>query len=139
MSGRHTESRLVVGELNGHGIELKHTNGDVPGAISLVLARVTARPTWMAEAEANARRLAACWNACEGMTTEALEALPGPFNKLLSQEFLSLVDQLAAARALLAEVRDDSDEWSKEAGVDQVDTSEGLLNRIRAFLAGEDA
>lgn len=27
------------------------------------------------DAEANARRLAACWNACEGLSTEALESL----------------------------------------------------------------
>jgi len=121
MSEKYTQGRLVVGELNGHGIEIKHTHGDVPGAISLVLARVTARPTWIAEAEANARRLAACWNACDGIGTERLEA-----HAMHSRRQL---DALADARALLAEA----------AGVvDGIPNAYGIVlaDRIRAFLKG---
>ena len=32
-------------------------------------------PSDVEEAEANARRLVACWNACEGMTTDELEEI----------------------------------------------------------------
>ena len=32
-------------------------------------------PSDVEEAEANARRLVACWNACEGMATDALEKI----------------------------------------------------------------
>lgn len=35
----------------------------------------------------NARRLAACWNACQGIDTEKLEKLPASFGELLSAEF----------------------------------------------------
>ena len=34
------------------------------------------------EWEPNARRMVACWNACEGVPTELLEAYPAPFSAL---------------------------------------------------------
>lgn len=53
---------------------------------------------------ANARRLAACWNACIGLPTDDLEALPVPFAELAVGELLSTRKELAAARSLLREV-----------------------------------
>lgn len=124
MSAAHTDGRLVVGELNGNSIELKHTNGDVPGAISLVVARVTARPTWIVEAKANARRLAACWNACEGSKTEDLEELGADYIKPL----IKLIDEFAAARALLSDALESFDDNPHE--------DHEVADRIRAFLKG---
>lgn len=55
----------------------------------------------------NARRLAACWNACEGLETDQLEALPEPFAGLALGELMAVRKELAAARALLREVMDE--------------------------------
>lgn len=112
MTAPHTQGRLVVGERVGDRVQLKHTHGDVPGAISLVVAQVTARESWRAEGEANARRLAACWNACEGLETSWLEGVKlGDFpvtgvHKELEEAMAErdqLRAELEAARALLAE------------------------------------
>lgn len=37
------------------------------------------------DGEANARRIAACWNACDGVETELLEQHPAPFSALRAQ------------------------------------------------------
>lgn len=42
---------------------------------------------------ANFRHLAACWNACNDIKTQALEKMPQPFSQLLSQEFQDVVAQ----------------------------------------------
>jgi len=47
---------------------------------------------------ANARRLVACWNACDGVTTELLESNPAPFSRLREERD----ELLAAARLALA-------------------------------------
>lgn len=70
--GQHTAGRLVA-----YGLVLRG-HPDDPGDESQVAAATT---------EWEARRLAACWNACEGLTTEALEKLPVPFDTLLSDQF----------------------------------------------------
>lgn len=69
----HTKGKLHVGEMHNQSIDINHSHGDVKGAISLTIAKVTARPSWIGESEANARRLVACWNACEEISTESLE------------------------------------------------------------------
>lgn len=45
------------------------------------------------EARANARRLVACWNACEGMSTESLEAMPAHFFGAVGIERKTRVEQ----------------------------------------------
>ena len=40
-------------------IEIEHGDKHTPGAASLVIARVTCRPTWQEEQEANARLISA--------------------------------------------------------------------------------
>lgn len=45
-----------------------------------------------AEQRANARRLVACWNACEGVDTQTLEQHPAPFSALRAER-----DELLAA------------------------------------------
>lgn len=54
---------------------------------------------------ANVRRLAATWNACEGMTTEAIEALTGigSLCGLKSSELQAANDRIAKLEALVAE------------------------------------
>jgi hypothetical protein len=37
------------------------------------------------EGRANARRLVACWNACDGINTDLLERHPAPFSELRAQ------------------------------------------------------
>lgn len=70
---------------------------------SVVVARVDfGRP--QEEYEANASRIVACWNACEGISTEALVAMPTPFSTLLSAEFTGVVAQRDALAAALEAV-----------------------------------
>lgn len=47
-----------VSEKHGEYIDIRHNN-DEPGAISLNLAKVVARQSWVKEAEANAKLIAA--------------------------------------------------------------------------------
>lgn len=47
-----------VSEKRGDLIDIRHDNNE-PGAMSLSLARVIARPTWVKEAELNARLISA--------------------------------------------------------------------------------
>lgn len=61
MSAQHTKGRLIA----VHNVLLIDSRvAEFPDVASLV---------GIENAEANARRLAACWNACEGISTENLE------------------------------------------------------------------
>lgn len=64
MSGQHTQGRLVVGELTGR--VLLSESGDK-------VASTQDRYNLLIQKE-DARRLAACWNAFVGTSTEAIEA-----------------------------------------------------------------
>jgi len=55
-------------------------------------------------AKANGRRIVACWNACAGISTEALERLPVPFADALSQQFKDRMDQCGLLAARVAEL-----------------------------------
>ena len=90
MNAKHTPGRLSVDE---YPVTL--ANGDLAHAkLSIVAPSKAPRylhfsigmvnfsaeftglyPSDVEEAEANARRLVACWNACEGMTTDELEQI----------------------------------------------------------------
>lgn len=90
MSAKHTPGRLSVDE---YPVTL--ANGDLAHAkLSIVAPSKDPRylhfsigmvnfsaeftglyPSDVEEAEANARRLVACWNACEGMATDELEEI----------------------------------------------------------------
>lgn len=63
---KNTPGPWRVSEQCAQMIDIRHDNNE-PGAISLTLARVVARPSWQREAEANARLIAAA--------PELLEAL----------------------------------------------------------------
>lgn len=47
----------------------------------------------------NARRIVACWNACQGLSTDALEQMPAPFAQMLDQNFMSLWARYTSAKA----------------------------------------
>lgn len=66
MSAQHTQGRISV-----KGTRLYAD--DYPGIDCIATMQVSNQPMW----EQDARRLAACWNACEGISTEALESEGG--------------------------------------------------------------
>lgn len=66
---KHTQ-----GELKAYPIELRHGLPYTPVAINTLIAKVYSEAFGNhLESEANARRIAACWNACDGISTENLE------------------------------------------------------------------
>lgn len=93
MSAQHTPGRLVV--RGGYSI---YTEGLTPVADTCIWNSETAND------EANARRLAACWNACDGISTENLES-NRPVKELaeLCNAELSQRDELLKARQVLGE------------------------------------
>lgn len=61
---------------------------------------------WLRCKPADLRRIVACVNACAGIRTDALEAMPQPFSKLLSTDFHAVVeqrDQLRQAQPVVPE------------------------------------
>lgn len=56
--------------------------------------------------KANMRRLAACWNACEGLSTESLERMPGTFAQAMGHDFMGLWVQYTTAKAQRDELLD---------------------------------
>lgn len=67
MSAQHTQGRISV-----KGTRLYAD--DYPGIDYIAAMQVSNQPMW----DEDARRLAACWNACEKVSTEDLEALTRP-------------------------------------------------------------
>lgn len=120
----HTEGRLIV---NGTLIYFSGTDGGFD-------LRDCPSP------EENARRLAACWNMCDGIDLENIEQgmpLVERINVYAGQ-VAAFDTELAAARALLTEILTADDEMIAELRADGIalDTDGGILltERIRAFL-----
>jgi uncharacterized protein YmfQ (DUF2313 family) len=67
---KHTKGPWIVNEVN-NGIMLSHSH-DNPNRVPGFFAEVR-KFNGYATAIANAKRIVACINACEGITTEALE------------------------------------------------------------------
>lgn len=77
MSAKHTQGPLVLGQhgaIRG-GPMVRFINGSAQEQLAM-----TTGTSWMEPGEhiENARRLVACWNACENVSTEDLEALTRP-------------------------------------------------------------
>lgn len=77
MSEKHTHGPLVLsqhGAIRG-GPMVRYINGSTQEQVAM-----TTGADWMGPGEQleNARRLVACWNACEKVSTEDLEALTRP-------------------------------------------------------------
>lgn len=72
MSDKHTPGRLHIGKTVASQYTLYDEHGQrVANSFESVM--VSQRSD--GECEANARRLVACWNACEGLDTETLELM----------------------------------------------------------------
>lgn len=72
MSAKHTQGPLVLdqhGAIRG-GPMVRFINGSAQEQVAM-----TTVTSWMEPGEhiENARRLVACWNACEGISTDAIE------------------------------------------------------------------
>ena len=135
MSGQHTQGRLEVYETGDGPTLIKAGEGWLYG--SDILGGAPGNAAYIANEE-DARRLAACWNLCEHVSTNDVEMMNkgGGLLEVLAvsargamadnAENLSLKKQLDAARALLEEVA------MELYGTDRAATSV----RIRAFLKG---
>ena len=66
MSAKHTPGPWTAQNDGRDIISIQHGNND-PGAISMTLAKVTARMTWRSQAEANARLIAAAPDLLEAL------------------------------------------------------------------------
>lgn len=66
MSAQHTPGPWTAQNNGRDIISIQHSNND-PGAISMTLAKVTARMTWRSQAEANARLIAAAPDLLEAL------------------------------------------------------------------------
>lgn len=133
MSGQHTQGRLVA---SGH--ILRATDGK--GAI--------------ADTPEDARRLAACWNMCEGVETEAIETAMPLVERISTyanhlatsdhdrKEAFATVDgvmaELAAARALLRDViKPHDDHVAAILAAGDMPVENPMAVRIRSFLKGD--
>lgn len=72
-----------VSEKRGDLIDIRHENNE-PGAMSLNLAQVVARQSWLKEAEANARLIAAA--------PELLEALQDVISTWVDEDMADITD-----------------------------------------------
>ena len=97
MSSKHTQGPLVLaqhGAIRGGPMQ-RYVNGSAQDQVAM-----TTGANWMAPGEhvENARRLVACWNACDSIDTEHLEkyGLPGFAEKIsdLREQRDKLLDKL---------------------------------------------
>ncbi len=105
----HTEGRL---EADGMYV----ISEDGPFGATLVktlIADLHNSPMPENELKENARRLVACWNACEGLPTEALENLPVPIGAVLAGSDQQHDELVKAAEALRDFVKKDV-RWNHE-------------------------
>ena len=93
MSAKHTPGPWTAQNDGRDIISIQHSNND-PGAISMTLAKVTARMTWRSQAEANARLIAAA--------PDLLDALRNISELYDSDEGCRSLPEYIAARAAIA-------------------------------------
>lgn len=108
---KHTQ-----GELKAYPIELRYGLPYTPIAINTLIAKVYSESFGdHLESEANARRIAACWNAFDGMSTDTIEQMVNVPEFFIKQmELLSLRDELLGALKKIAS----SDHDAKFAALD---------------------
>ena len=83
--------------------------------------------------QANARRLVAAWNACEGISTNTLEAIRSPIKDISCVP--GLVADIDALRAVNAELVEACQELLEVYGIDDVRRWMALREQARAALA----
>jgi len=128
MSAAHTEGLLVAVDINGDGCM-----GLISGERDSILTVDETNFAYVYNSE-DARRLVACWNACEGLTTDNLESVAMMGDTLFARfnEFNAEVVRqdkaIDAARTLLADALETFD--------DNPHGDHEVADRIRAFLKG---
>ncbi|MEF2265384.1 hypothetical protein V3C40_01210 [Janthinobacterium sp. LS2A] len=138
MSGPHTPGQLIVGtdivceepgERSYPETPLYGMDGAAAVAVAIEFTNCPGMRT------ANARRLAACWNACDGLTQDHFDG--GWSAKGLSEYAKQVENTLAAARALLAEVvKPHDDHVAAVTAAGERPTVNPLAARINNFLKG---
>lgn len=83
---KHTQGRLEVVDSRRISIVLPN---EIGGGFDSHCVALAFNTDGRLDADANARRLVACWNACEGAKTEDLEALGPQF----IEPVIKLIDQ----------------------------------------------
>lgn len=117
MSEKHTPGRLAANPIQPNQIATADARREIARATILSSHHETA---------ANARRIVACWNACEGISTEALE-------------LGAIQDRIASACGELYEVKRQRDELLQAiknlVSVFSLDSEESEVVVARATIA----
>ena len=77
-AAKHTPGPWSAGVRSGNFIDITHSNNQ-PGAITRALCRVQARQSWVAEAEANARLIAAAPELLAALEAMLEQLSKGPY------------------------------------------------------------
>lgn len=143
MSAQQTKGRINVAPADCSGIGIANfqdgTLGTPRAAMALTgrsaggegwhyLAAINDHP----QAQADARRLAACWNACEGISTEELEHIASTGGMLGPREDVA---RIAAQRDLMLAALTQIERLSREADAKLVNVPAMLGDIARATLS----
>jgi len=120
--GKYRETPWILDHEDDHDATWLPITNAAGRTIALVVNDDTKRPLKMheRETEANARRIVACVNACEGIATDQLEAYAEKVGKLLSRanmhdELLEALEDLARlAEAAMLRANYDGGEYDIE-------------------------
>ena len=135
MISQHTPCRLQLDDAQPVDILLAESEGS-PYAMAIVPLEGKVRD---AKSEAKARRLLACWNACEGLSTQFLEACVSQHPQSIKRLFRDFeVSERGLLEALLA-----LHGWCKaeKEHFDSTGPDEWIMEKARAAIAkaGGDA
>lgn len=145
----HTKARLVPNaiQITLYGVQAKWHAIGIEGTTTAVALMGLCGDSRDAASAADARRLAACWNACEGIDTDNLENFPGWIKNgfapgvMVVAERDKLLVELAAANARIAAIEAEAgkrdDEWRAHSTAKALDLAESraLLGEV---LAADD-
>jgi len=126
----HTQGKLTF-----RGFSIYAADGKTPVADTCLTASVAQHD------EANARRLVACWNACEGVSTEWLEAQTDPDSEELFGKVAPLDKRLQSAMQEIAALKAQRDELLAGLQLAYIAMQHmgNVLNNIDAVDEEEDA
>lgn len=125
-STQHTQGRIAVRTIDGSFGSIESEDGLTQIAQAQEVSVADRNAGWP-ERRGNARRLVACWNALEHLTTEGIERLADQGGAMPDQRVQQLVDALAKTETYLQE-RVGSNPGSRGATV--------ILPMIRAAIEG---
>lgn len=128
----HTKGKLIAQTYDDGSFELAIDGAGYAGGALVIASRNkhTGRPM---EMKANARRLVACWNYCDGLDTDGMETaakIDRPIKRYIDEAYAKELDLLAQRDELLAALKD----CTTEEGPDQ-----DALNRAREAIAKAEA